>query len=316
VINVAILDDYQNVALSSADWSALDGRAQISIFTENIPDQSELVTRLADFDVIVGMRERTRFPAEVLRRLPRLRLLITTGQSNPSFDLGAATAAGITVCGTGSGRGAVAELTWGLILTLTRQLVLEDAGIRHGHWQLTVGRGLGGSTIGLLGLGQVGARIAGYARAFEMDCIAWSQNLTPERAAECGARLVNKQQLFEQADLVSIHTLLSRRTRGLVGLQELDWLGPDGLLVNTSRGPIVDESALVTALRERRIAGAALDVFDVEPLPVDHPLRSLPNTVVTPHIGYVVRESYAVFYRDIVEDILCWLAGTPVRRIA
>jgi phosphoglycerate dehydrogenase-like enzyme len=313
VITVAILDDYQHAALASADWSALAGLAEITAFTDHLSDPDALARRLAGFDVVVAMRERTPFPGELVRRLPRLRLLITTGRHNASFDLEATAAQGVTVCGTGGAGSPTPELAWGLVLALARNIPAEDAGVRRGHWQSAVGRGLAGSTIGILGLGRVGRKIATYARAFDMKCIAWSQHLTAAHASESGARLVTRQELFEQADVVSVHLQLSPRTRHLVGARELDWLGPDGLLVNTSRGPIVDEAALVDALRERRIAGAALDVFDTEPLPRDHPLRTLPNTVITPHIGYVVRETYAVFYRDVVEDIAAWLSGVPIR---
>jgi phosphoglycerate dehydrogenase-like enzyme len=316
MVNVAILDDYQEVALSSADWSPVTSRADVTVFTDHIADEAALTERLATFDVIVAMRERTAFPATVLARLPRLRLLITTGMANASIDLKAAARLGITVCGTGGTGAATPELVWGLILALARYIPQEDAEVRAGGWQRTVGRELAGSTLGLLGLGRIGQRIARYARAFDMDCIAWSQNLTAERAEAAGARLVTKQQLFAEADIVSVHLKLSERTVGLVGAAELAWLGPDGLLVNTSRGPIVDEAALVEALGRGSIGGAALDVFDTEPLPPGHPLRTMPNTVLTPHIGYVARESYAVFYAEAVEDIAGWLDGRPARVLA
>lgn len=313
MITVAILDDYQSVALTSADWSALDGAAEITAFADHLAGQEALVHRLAEFDVVVAMRERTPFPAELLRRLPRLRLLVTTGARNASIDLAAAAAQGVTVCGTGGSGAPTPELTWGLLLALARAIPAEDAGVRAGGWQSTVGRALAGSTIGILGLGRIGRQIAGYAEAFGMERIAWSQNLTAERAADSGVRLVTKDELFREADVVSVHLQLSERTRHLVGAPELDLLGPDGLLVNTSRGPIVEEKALVEALRTGRIGGAALDVFDTEPLPSDHPLRTSPNTVITPHIGYVERETYARFYREAAEDIAAWLGGAPVR---
>lgn len=316
MVNVAILDDYQEVALSSADWSPVTSRADVTVFTDHIADEAALIERLATFDVIVAMRERTAFPATVLDRLPRLRLLITTGMANASIDLKAAARLGITVCGTGGTGAATPELVWGLILALARYIPQEDAAVRDGGWQRTVGRELAGSTLGLLGLGRIGQRIARYARAFDMDCIAWSQNLTADRAEAARARLVTKQQLFAEADIVSVHLKLSERTVGLVGAAELAWLGPDGLLVNTSRGPIVDEAALIEALGQGSIGGAALDVFDTEPLPPGHPLRTMPNTVLTPHIGYVAQEAYAVFYAEAVEDIAGWLDGRPARVLA
>jgi len=316
MVDVAILDDYQEVALSSADWSAVTSRADVTVFTDHIADEAALIQRLATFDVIVAMRERTAFPATVLDRLPRLRLLITTGMANASIDLKAAARLGVTVCGTGGSGAATPELVWGLILALARYIPQEDAAVRAGGWQRTVGRELAGSTLGLLGLGRIGQRIARYARAFDMDCIAWSQNLTAERAEAAGARLVTKQQLFAEAGIVSVHLKLSERTVGLVGAAELAWLGPDGLLVNTSRGPIVDEAALIQALGQGSIGGAALDVFDTEPLPPGHPLRTMPNTVLTPHIGYVAQEAYAIFYAEAVDDIAGWLDGSPARVLA
>jgi phosphoglycerate dehydrogenase-like enzyme len=310
---IAVLDDYQQVALSSADWSVLDGRAEITVFTRHIVDHDELVRQLAAFEVVVAMRERTPFPAALLTRLPALKLLVTTGMRNAAIDLAAARDTGVLVCGTGGSGSAAPELAWGLIMAVTRHIPAEDATVRAGGWQHTVGAGLAGRTLGLLGLGRIGERVARYAQAFEMDVIAWSQHLTAQRAGACGARLAGKEQLFAEASIVSIHQQLSSRTIGLVGAAELALLGPDGYLVNTSRGPIVDETALIAALRGNLIAGAALDVFDTEPLPADHPLRTLPNTVVTPHLGYVTAESYQVFYREIVEDIAAWLDGSPIR---
>ncbi|HEY1318990.1 MAG TPA: D-2-hydroxyacid dehydrogenase family protein, partial [Streptosporangiaceae bacterium] len=249
VPRVAVLDDYQEVALASADWSALDGRAEITVFTGHLAEHDELARRLAPFDVIVAMRERTPFPASLLARLPALKLLITTGMRNAAIDLAAAGDAGVVVCGTGGSGTAAPELAWGLIMAVTRHIPAEDAGVRSGGWQHTVGTGLAGRTLGLLGLGRIGARVARYAHAFDMDVIAWSQHLTGERARACGARLVSKRDLFAGAGIVSIHVQLSSRTAGLVGEAELALLGSDGYLVNTSRGPIVDEAALVAALR-------------------------------------------------------------------
>ena len=313
VVRVAVLDDYQGVALTSADWSVLDGRAEITVFGDHLPAEDALAARLAPFDVLVAMRERTPFPASLLRRLPALRLLVTTGKRNASIDVAAAQAQGVTVCGTRGSAAATPELTWGLLLALTRGIPDEQRSVRTGGWQRGVGPELAGSTLGILGLGNIGGRIAGYARAFEMNVIAWSQHMTDADAAAHGARRVQRDELFRAADFVTVHLKLSERTRGLVGAAELDLLGPAGYLINTSRGPIVDEDALVTALRERRIAGAALDVFDTEPLPADHPLRTLPNAVVTPHIGYVTRPTYATFYGEAVEDIDAWLRDAPVR---
>ena len=259
------------------------------------------------------MRERTRFPAALLHLLPALKLLVTTGMANASIDLAAARGRGVTVWGIGGSRWAAPELSWGLIMAVTRNIPQEDVLVRAGGWQAAVGRELAGATLGLLGLGRIGQRMAQYARAFDMDVIAWSQHLTGERARACGARLVTKADPFARADIVSIRASLSERTAGLVGAAELALLGPRGYLVNTSRGPIVDEAALVAALRDRVIAGAGLDVFATETLPAGHPLRSLPTTVITPHIGYVTAEGYRVFYRDIVADIAAWLDGSPLR---
>jgi phosphoglycerate dehydrogenase-like enzyme len=259
------------------------------------------------------MRERTPFPAELLDRLPRLRLLVTTGMANAAIDLPAAAARGVVVCGTAGGSAAAAELTWALVLALSRHVAADDRAVRAGRWQEHLGVELAGTTLGLLGLGRIGAVVARYARAFDMELLAWSENLTAERAAEHGARLVDRAGLFAGSDVVSVHLRLSERTRGLVGAEELRLLGPAGRLVNTSRGPIVDESALLAALSAGTIAGAALDVYDTEPLPADHPLRSAPRTLLTPHVGYVSRQSYAAMYGQAVEDVVAWLDGDPVR---
>jgi phosphoglycerate dehydrogenase-like enzyme len=313
VVRVAILDDYQGVALQMADWGTLPAGTDVQVFRDHLADETAVAERLADFEVVVAMRERTPFPRRLLERLPTLRLLVTTGMRNASIDLAAATERGIVVCGTGGVGAATAELTWGLILALLRQIPREDAATRSGAWQVSVGVGLHDKTLGVLGLGNLGSRLATVGRAFGMRVIAWSQNLTAARAAEVGATLVGKDELLAQADILSIHLVLSERTRGLIGARELALMKPTAYLVNTSRGPIVDEAALIDALRRGAIAGAALDVFDVEPLPADHPLRSLPNTVVTPHLGYVTAETYRVFFGDAVQDIRSFLAGTPVR---
>jgi phosphoglycerate dehydrogenase-like enzyme len=314
-VRIAVLDDYQRVALSSADFSALKGRAEVVVFSDHLADEDAVAARLAEFDAVIAMRERTAFPASLLARLPRLRLLVTTGMKNASMDVAAARARGITVCGTGGTPGATPELVWALVLAVVRDIPTEDANVRAGRWQTTLGPELAGSTLGILGLGRLGQVIARYARAFDMRLVAWSQNLTEETAAAHGAELVSKQELFERADIVTVQLKLSDRTVGVVGAEELRLLGPRGYLVNTSRGPIVDESALLAALHDGTIAGAALDVFDVEPLPADHPLRTAPNTVLTPHVGYASTQSYQRFYGDAVEDVLGWLDGTPVREL-
>jgi phosphoglycerate dehydrogenase-like enzyme len=312
-VAVAVLDDWQDVALSVADWSPLAGRADVVRYTDHLPDVDALVDRLADAAVVVALRERTPFPADLLARLPRLRLLVTTGMANAAIDLAAAARQGIVVSGTAGGSGAAAELAWALVLAVARDVVADDRAVRAGRWQEHLGIELAGSTLGLLGLGRIGAVMARYARAFDMHVLAWSRHLTAERAAEHGARLVDRDELFRASDVVSVHLRLSDRTRGLVGARELELLGPAGRLVNTSRGPIVEEAALLAALHAGTIAGAALDVFDVEPLPADHPLRSAPRTVLTPHVGYVSRQSYAAMYGQCVEDVLGWLDGAPLR---
>jgi phosphoglycerate dehydrogenase-like enzyme len=313
---VTILDDYQGVALTSADWSAVSGSYTLDVIGEHIADKDALTARLRESDVIVAMRERTPFPASVLKSLPALRLLITTGPVNASIDLPAAAAAGITVCGTGGAGNAMPELTIGMIIALTRNFAQEDAAIRAGGWQHTIGPGLSGSTLGVLGLGRLGAPVARLAQAFGMSVIAWSPHLSAERAAEHGVRAVTKAELFSQADVITVHVPLADGTRGMVGADDLALMKSSAYLVNTSRGPIVDQTALVEALRENRIAGAGLDVYDTEPLPLDDPLRSLPNTLLLPHIGYVTTDAYRVFYRHAVEDIVAFDAGAPVRVLA
>ncbi len=310
---VTILDDYQSVALRFADWSAVAARFEIDVRTEHVAELDELVTALAGTSVIVAMRERTRFPASTLARLPGLELLVTTGMANASIDLAAAAAQGVTVCGTGSAGNAMPELTIGMIIALLRSFAAEDAAVRAGRWQHTIGVGLAGRTLGVLGLGRLGVPVARLAQAFAMEVIAWSPNLTAERAREHGVRAVGKEELFARADVVTIHMPLSDRSRGLVGAPELSLMRPSAYLVNTSRGPIVDEPALISALAGGRIAGAALDVYDAEPLPLEHPLRTMANTLLLPHIGYVTSDAYEVFYRDGVEDILAWAGGAPIR---
>ncbi|MFC4085996.1 D-2-hydroxyacid dehydrogenase family protein [Amycolatopsis samaneae] len=310
-MKIAILDDYQNVALDYGDWDSLN--ADVQVFTEPFADADEVVARLAGFEAVVAMRERTRFPAAVLDRLPDLKLLVSTGTRNAAIDVPAARRNGVVVCATGYSGLSTAEHTWALILAAARNLPAEFRSMREGGWQRTVGITLHGRTLGLLGLGRLGAGAARIGQAFGMETIAWSQNLTPEKAAEHGVTAVSKEELFARADVLSVHLVLGDRSRGLVGAAELAAMKPTALLVNTSRGPIVDEAALVDALRRKEIAGAALDVYDAEPLPSGHPLRTLDNAVLTPHLGYVAHEVYQVFYRDAVEDIAAYQAGKPIR---
>ena len=310
---IALLDDYQSVALRYADWSSLPAGTEVVAFADHLADLDALAARLAPFDGIVLMRERTPVTARLLERLPNLRLLVTTGMRNASVDLAAATARGVTVCGTAGLPYPTAELTWGLILSLMRRIPTEDRATREGRWQATVGEGLNGKTLGLLGLGTLGSRVARVGGAFEMQLLAWSQNLTAERAAEVRASLVGRDELLARADIVSVHLVLSERTRGLIGARELALMKRSAYLVNTSRGPIVDETALIAALRAGTIAGAGLDVFDEEPLPATHPFRQLPSTVITPHLGYVTDETYRIFYNHAREDVEAFLRGSPVR---
>jgi phosphoglycerate dehydrogenase-like enzyme len=304
---IAILDDYQNVSLEMADWSPLVGRAVITVFNDHVSTFDEIVERLLPFDVVCVMRERTPLPRVVIERLPRLKLIASTGSRNAAIDIDAAADRGIVVMHTGYNARSTIEMTWALILASARQVASENAFLRAGGWQQTLGDGLEGKTLGVLGLGNIGSEVARIGLAFGMNAIAWSQNLTAERAQTCGARLVSKEELFRNADIVTIHLVLSPRTKGLVGPAELRAMKPTARLINTSRGPIVDEAALIEVLRDRRIASAALDVFDIEPLPTDHPFRSLDNVLATPHIGYVARDLYGTFYGDTVKNIMRWL---------
>lgn len=310
---IALLDDYQDVALRMAEWGRLPAGTHVEAFRDHLAEQDALVKRLADFDVVMAMRERTAFPRALLERLPRLRLLITAGMRNAAIDVRAAVDRGITVCGTAGLPYPTAELTWALILALFRRVPAEDRATRDGRWQTTIGLGLNGKTLGVLGLGTLGSRVARVGRAFEMEVLAWSPNLTAARATEVGAALVGKDDLLARSDVVSIHLVLGDRSRGLIGQAELARMKRSAYLVNTSRGPIVDEGALIAALEEGTIAGAGLDVFDEEPLPLDHPLRRLPNTVLTPHLGYVTDKTYRVFYGQALEDVEAFLRGAPVR---
>ena len=308
-VQIAVLDDYQNVALSLADWSVLDERATVTVFDDHLADPDAVVKRLQPFDIVCVMRERTPMTRAIIERLPKLRMIASTGSRNASIDLKAAEERGVQVVHTGYTSAPTIELTWALILASARNLIAENASLRSGGWQRTVGDDMAGRTLGLVGLGNVGGAVAKVGNAFGMKVIAWSQNLTTERAAEVGAALVSKEELFQEADVVSIHLVLSGRTRGLVGAAELALMKPMARLINTSRGPIVVEADLVAALKDKKIAGAAIDVFDQEPLPLDHPLRVLQNLLATPHIGYVSRGLYERFYRDTVENIARWLDG-------
>jgi phosphoglycerate dehydrogenase-like enzyme len=310
---VAVLDDYQDVALKMADWRMLPADSTVQVFRDHLADPEALAERLKDFDIVVAMRERTPFPQSLLAKLAKLKLLVTTGMRNASIDVAAASERGIVVCGTRGLGYPTAELTWGLILALLRHIPQEDKATRDGHWQVSLGIGLRDKTLGMLGLGNLGSQVATVGKAFGMTVLAWSQNLTAERAAQVGATLVSKDELLSRADIVSIHLVLGDRSRGLLGARELAQMKPTAFLVNTSRGPIVEEKALVEALQNGTIAGAALDVYDEEPLPLDHPLRKLSNTVITPHLGYVTAEGYKIFYGDVVEDIQAFLQGKPVR---
>ena len=314
---VAVLDDYQGVALGCADWSRVEARTEVTVFRDHVHDEDALAERLASFEVIVGMRERTAFPASLLARLPNLKLLITTGPFNAVFDVDAAVRQGVVVCGTGGAGAATPELTWALIMGVTRRVAAEDAALRRGGWQVTgIGPELMGATLGIMGLGRTGPRVAQYAHAFGMTVLAWSQNMTADRAAEAGAEYAGSMlELFARSDIVTVHLKLSERTEGLIGARELAALGPKGFLVNTSRGPIVQQAPLLEALHAGTIAGAALDVYDVEPLAADHPYLSAPNMLLTPHLGYVSTVAYEAFYGDVVGDIEAWLDGAPVRVI-
>jgi phosphoglycerate dehydrogenase-like enzyme len=304
---IAVLDDYQNVALQMADWSPLAGRAEITVFNDHLSDSDDLVERLLPFDVICVMRERTPLARSLIERLPRLKLIASTGPRNASIDVQDAAERGIVIAHTGYDARSTIEMTWALILASVRQVVLENVHVRAGGWQLTVGDTLHGKTLGILGLGNIGSEVARIGLAFGMKVIAWSQNLTADKAQTCGARLVSKEELFQSADIVTIHVVLSQRTMGVVGAAELQAMKTSARLINTSRGPIVDESALIDVLRGRRIAGAALDVFDIEPLPADHPFRTLDNVLATPHLGFVERELYGKFYGNTVKNIIRWL---------
>jgi len=295
------------------DWSVLPSDVQVQVFRDHLADQNAVAQRLRGFEVVMAMRERTPFPRRLLAELPQLKLLITTGMRNASIDVEAARDLGITVCGTRGVGYPTAELTWALILAMVRRVPQEDRATRAGQWQTSVGEGLHGKILGVVGLGNLGSQVATVGKAFGMSLLAWSQNLTAERAAQYGATLVSKDELLAQSDIVTIHLVLSGRTRGLIGARELGLMKRTAYLINTSRGPIVEEQALIQALQQGTIAGAGLDVFDEEPLPLDHPFRRLENTVITPHLGYVTLETYRIFFGDAAEDIRAFLSGTPTR---
>src|SRR4051794_19157443 len=312
---IAVLDDYQSVAADFCDWSKVAEPVDVTTFSDTLTDEDALVERLQPFDVVVAMRERTAFPRSVLERLPNLKLLVTTGMRNKSIDTQAANDNGIIVCGTGSQPTATAELTWGLILATVRHIPQEDASVRAGGWQQTIGGDLAGARLGVVGLGRLGPKVARIGQAFGMDVVAWSQTLTDERAAEHGVRRVDRDELFATPDVVTVHLLWSKRPRGLITAEDIALMKHTAVFINTSRGPIVQTAALAEALHQGRIAGAGLDVYDREPLPADDPIRSLPRTVLTPHLGYVTRSTYEVFYGEAVEDVAAFLRGEPIRVI-
>jgi len=310
----AILDDYQNVALTVADWSKVASDLDIKVFNQHLGGADKVVEALAGFEVVCAMRERTGFPRAVIEKLPNLKLLITTGLRNASIDVAAAKERGVVVCGTPSIGNPTSGIAIGLMLELTRRIGYENARMKAGvPWQSTIGVDLDGLTLGVLGLGKLGTRTANIAKAFGMKVIAWSQNLTAEKCKEAGVEYVSKDDLFRQADFITIHVILSQRTRGLVGAREIALMKPTAYLINTSRGPIIDEAAMLAALREKKIAGAGLDVFEVEPLPIDHPLRKLDNVVLTPHLGYVAVQNYRAYFGGVVDDIRAFMDGKPVR---
>ncbi|KTC25794.1 hydroxyacid dehydrogenase [Pseudomonas marginalis ICMP 9505] len=312
-VQIAVIDDWQKVASGVVDWSALASVGQVHFLHDYPADTASMIERLQAFTVICLMRERTLFDTALLQGLPNLKLLVTGGMRNAAIDIAAAKALGIQVCGTDSYKQAAPELTWALIMASTRNLLAEANSLRAGNWQVGLGGDLYGKTLGVLGLGSIGQKVAQFAQVFGMRVVAWSENLTPERAAASGVTWVSKRELFEQADILSVHLVLSDRSRGLVDAQALSWMKPTARLVNTARGPIVDEQALVQALENGRLAGAALDVYSEEPLPADHPFRRLPNVLATPHVGYVSEQNYRQFYQQMIEDIQAWADGMPMR---
>ena len=312
-MKLAILDDYLSVALKVADWSAIEQHARISVFTGHLGDEDQTALALADFDIVIVMRERTRFPTSLLTKLPKLRLLVTTGLRNQAIAMETARECGIDVCGTNLLGYPAFEHTWALILALVKKIPLENNSMHEGGWQKGFAGGLRGKTLGILGLGKLGSQVAKVGQAFGMETISWSQNLTEARAEECGVAKVGKDELLSLSDIVTIHLVMSDRTRGLIGARELNLMKSSAYLVNTSRGPIIDETALVDALQREVIRGAGIDVFSVEPLPVDHSLRRLDNAVLTGHTGYVTEENFTLGYREAVEDVIAWISGSTIR---
>jgi len=311
---VAIIDDYQNVALKMADWDSLE--AEVEVFTDHLEDEDDVAARLLPYDVVVVNRERTPFPDSLLGKLSNLKLLITNGMYNNSIDIAAAHTRGITVCGSPSLGHPTPELTWGLIISLARNIPMEERNVREGRWQTTVGLSLKGRTLGIIGLGRLGTPVAQVGLAFGMEVLAWSPNLTDERAAEAGVTRADKDELLAKSDFITLHMPLSDRSRGIMGAEDFAKMKPTAFLINTSRGPLVDEAALIEALNSGGIGGAGLDVYDHEPLPADHPIRSMPNTVLTPHLGYVTVENYEAYYPKAVESIIGWQKGAPTGVLA
>ena len=315
-MRITILDDYQNLALQTVDWTEVQKLGDITVFNDTLFETGELIDRLAPFDVLCVMRERTALSGDLLRALPNLRLIVTTGKRNDAIDVKTAHQLGITVCGTESPSTATPELTFALMLALARNIIAENTSMRTGGWQVGIGQDLAGSTLGIIGLGRLGAKVAKMAKAFDMDVCAWSANLTQQRCEELGVRfMATKQDLLGVSDFVTIHQRLSDRTTGLISTPDFKQMKPTAFLINTSRGPIVDESALIDAINDSEIAGAALDVYDREPLPVSHPLRHCDGLLLSPHLGYVTRNTWEVFYGQTVEAILAWIAGNPIRVI-
>ena len=316
-LRCAILDDYMNLTLQMADWSKISDRADVTVFNEPFASTEAAAGALGDFEIICAMRERTPFPRALFAALPKLKLLITSGMRNAAIDMEAAKEHQVVLCGTQWGRDPTAALTMGMILELTRNIGRENARMHAGEpLQKFIGLEIEGRTLGVVGLGKLGAKVSGLAKAFGMNVIAWSPNLTPERCKEVGVGYATKEELFSTADIVTVHMVLSQRSRGLVGAADLARMKPTSFLVNSARGPIVDEAALLETLKARKIAGAAIDVFSVEPLPTDHPFRKLDNIVLTPHLGYVTEESFRAHYGQMVEGIIAWLGGEPLRRLA
>lgn len=313
-MKIVVLDDYQGVAGDFADWDSLG--AEVHIITRHVSGEKELHDLLYDASIIIAMRERTPFPSSLFASLPQLKLLVTTGKANAAIDMDAARDHGVVVCNTESPASSTPELAWGLILSVLRSIPAENQAMRDGGWQSTIGTDLAGHRLGIIGLGRLGARMARIGQAFDMDVVAWSQNLDSSHAESLGVKAVSKEELFSTSDVLTIHYKLSDRSRGIVGAAELDLMKDTAVLINTSRGPLVDTEALIAALESGSIGGAGFDVYDTEPLPADHPLRSAPRTVLTPHLGYVSRDTYSVFYSQAVENVAAWMAGQPIRVIS